>query len=353
MSYGELLERSDIVSMHAPGTKDAHHLMKEQHFKKMKKTALFVNTGRGSTVDEAAMIKALQEGWIAGAGLDVMEVEPIGHNNPLLGMDNVILTAHVASASSRCRWVSVIGLPVKGVEGPVARDESAESIGSARGTATHSNAGRVRDHSVATDASGCDGSDGTVGSSRPSSSTTKPPGCAAASLANGHEPERSMRSPSIVVALLLMNPIALAQVLSAEGGVVDPSVLCAAVLHDTIEDTETSEAELVAAFGAKIASIVLEVTDDKTLAKSDRKERQIERAAHLAELVRAGERREGPRQERARLHRAVLQRDLRRPPRRAGAGVEGDPRAPRVSADRKSTRLNSSHSSVSRMPSSA
>ena len=97
----ELLQRSDIISMHAPGTKDAHHLMKEQHFRKMKKTALFVNTGRGSTVDEAAMIKALQEGWIAGAGLDVMETEPIGHNNPMLGMDNVTLTAHVASASNR------------------------------------------------------------------------------------------------------------------------------------------------------------------------------------------------------------------------------------------------------------
>ena len=73
VGYDELLQRSDIISMHAPGTKDAHHLMKEQHFRKMKKTALFVNTGRGSTVDEAAMIKALQEGWIAGAGLDVME----------------------------------------------------------------------------------------------------------------------------------------------------------------------------------------------------------------------------------------------------------------------------------------
>jgi len=101
VSYDELLQRSDIISMHAPGTKDAHHLMKEQHFRKMKKTALFVNTGRGSTVDEAAMIKALQEGWIAGAGLDVMEVEPIGNNNPMLGMDNVTLTAHVASASAR------------------------------------------------------------------------------------------------------------------------------------------------------------------------------------------------------------------------------------------------------------
>ncbi len=101
VGYDELLQRSDIISMHAPGTKDAHHLMKEPHFKKMKKTALFVNTGRGSTVDETAMIKALQEGWIAGAGLDVLETEPVGHNNPLLGMDNVILTAHVASASAR------------------------------------------------------------------------------------------------------------------------------------------------------------------------------------------------------------------------------------------------------------
>src|SRR5690349_24125831 len=101
VGYDELLQRSDIVSMHAPGTKDAHHMMKEQHFRKMQKTALFVNTGRGSTVDEPALIKALQEGWIAGAGLDVLETEPVGHNNPLLGMENVILTAHVASASSR------------------------------------------------------------------------------------------------------------------------------------------------------------------------------------------------------------------------------------------------------------
>ena len=97
----ELLARADIVSMHAPGTKEAHHLMKEAHFRKMKKTALFVNTSRGSTVDEKALIKALQEGWIAGAGLDVLETEPVALENPLLVMDNVILTAHVASASSR------------------------------------------------------------------------------------------------------------------------------------------------------------------------------------------------------------------------------------------------------------
>ena len=67
----------------------------------MKKTALYISTGRGPTTDEAALIKALDEGWIAGAGLDVLEQEPPGDNNPLLKMDNVILTAHVASASAR------------------------------------------------------------------------------------------------------------------------------------------------------------------------------------------------------------------------------------------------------------
>ena len=67
----------------------------------MKPTAIFINTGRGPTVDEAALVKALQEGWIAAAGLDVLEQEPPAPGNPLLQMDNVILTAHVASASAR------------------------------------------------------------------------------------------------------------------------------------------------------------------------------------------------------------------------------------------------------------
>ncbi len=101
VSLSELLQRADIVSMHAPATADAQHMLSEEQFRLMKPGALFVNTGRGSTVDEAALIKALQEGWIAGAGLDVLETEPPGGNNPLLGMDNVILTAHVASASAR------------------------------------------------------------------------------------------------------------------------------------------------------------------------------------------------------------------------------------------------------------
>ena len=97
----ELLQRSDIVSMHAPATPDAHHLLKEHHFRQMKPEAIFISTGRGPTTDEAALIKALKEGWIAAAGLDVFEKEPPDTSNPLLKMDNVILTPHVASASAR------------------------------------------------------------------------------------------------------------------------------------------------------------------------------------------------------------------------------------------------------------
>lgn len=100
-TLAELLQRSDIVSMHAPSTPETHHLLREEHFKLMKPTALFINNGRGPTVDEMALIKALREGWIAGAGLDVLEQEPPNPENPLLHMDNVILTPHVASASAR------------------------------------------------------------------------------------------------------------------------------------------------------------------------------------------------------------------------------------------------------------
>jgi D-3-phosphoglycerate dehydrogenase len=100
-SLQEVLQRSDIITMHAPATPEANRMLTAEHFRTMKRTALFINTGRGPTVDEASLIKALQEGWIAGAGLDVLEQEPPAPGNPLLTMDNVILTAHVASASAR------------------------------------------------------------------------------------------------------------------------------------------------------------------------------------------------------------------------------------------------------------
>ena len=97
----ELLQRSDIVSMHAPGTPETKHLLKEEHFRLMKPHSLFINNGRGSTVDELALIRALEEGWIDAAGLDVLEKEPPDLENPLLHMDNVTITPHVASASAR------------------------------------------------------------------------------------------------------------------------------------------------------------------------------------------------------------------------------------------------------------
>jgi D-3-phosphoglycerate dehydrogenase len=97
----EVLSQSDFVSMHAPATPEAEGMLTEKHFRLMKQSAIFINTGRGPTVRESALIRALQEGWIAHAGLDVLEIEPPGDNNPLLGMTNVTLSAHTASASAR------------------------------------------------------------------------------------------------------------------------------------------------------------------------------------------------------------------------------------------------------------
>ncbi|MBR0647168.1 C-terminal binding protein [Plastoroseomonas hellenica] len=100
-SLSELLSTSDFVSMHVPATPEAQGMLTEKHFRQMKKTAIFINTGRGPTVDEPALIKALEEKWIAGAGLDVFQIEPPNQENPLLRMPHVILSPHNASASAR------------------------------------------------------------------------------------------------------------------------------------------------------------------------------------------------------------------------------------------------------------
>jgi D-3-phosphoglycerate dehydrogenase len=100
-SLSDLLSTSDFVSMHLPDTPETRGFFKEKHFKQMKKNALFITTGRGPTVEEAGLIKALQKGWIAGAGIDVFEIEPTKADNPLHKMQNVILSPHNASASAR------------------------------------------------------------------------------------------------------------------------------------------------------------------------------------------------------------------------------------------------------------
>jgi D-3-phosphoglycerate dehydrogenase len=99
VSMRDLLQRADFVSMHTPLEKQTFHLMGEQEFKLMKPTAYFINTSRGSVVDEAALVKALQAKTIAGAGLDVFEKEPVAADNPLLKMDNVVVMPHSASYS--------------------------------------------------------------------------------------------------------------------------------------------------------------------------------------------------------------------------------------------------------------
>jgi D-3-phosphoglycerate dehydrogenase / 2-oxoglutarate reductase len=92
----QLLGESDFVSAHAPLTNGTFHLMSDAQFALMKPTAIFVNTGRGRVVDEPALIRALNEGKIRAAGLDVLEQEPPDPSNPLLSMENVIVTPHTA-----------------------------------------------------------------------------------------------------------------------------------------------------------------------------------------------------------------------------------------------------------------
>lgn len=91
-----LLSQSDFISVHAPLTAETRHMIDAAALKKMKKTAILINTSRGPVIDEDALIKALQEGQILRAGLDVFEDEPIGADHPLVDMSNVILTSHVA-----------------------------------------------------------------------------------------------------------------------------------------------------------------------------------------------------------------------------------------------------------------
>lgn len=101
VEMADLLAKSDYVSIHCPLTRDTWHLIGERELRLMKPTAYLVNTSRGWVIDEQALIRALKEGWIAGAGLDVMENEPPEPANPLLNMDNVIITPHYSGYTDR------------------------------------------------------------------------------------------------------------------------------------------------------------------------------------------------------------------------------------------------------------
>jgi glyoxylate reductase len=98
-----LLRESDFVTVHVPITDETKHLINEERLRQMKPTAYLVNTSRGPVIDQAVLTRALRERWIAGAGLDVFEKEPIDPNDPLINLENVVLTPHIASATTEAR----------------------------------------------------------------------------------------------------------------------------------------------------------------------------------------------------------------------------------------------------------
>ncbi len=103
VSFQNLLEESDFVTIHVPLSRETSHLIAENQLKQMKRSAYLINTSRGSVVDQLALARALREGWIAGAGLDVFEKEPIDTNDPLINLTNVVLAPHIASATVEAR----------------------------------------------------------------------------------------------------------------------------------------------------------------------------------------------------------------------------------------------------------
>ncbi|WP_369790223.1 hydroxyacid dehydrogenase [Rouxiella sp. WC2420] len=113
-SLESLLTSSDIVSLHAPSLPETQHLIGAEQLKIMKPSAYLINTSRGALVDEVALIAALQQGEIAGAGLDVFAVEPLPASSPLTQLPNVVLTPH-AAASAEQALIRMASAAVTGV----------------------------------------------------------------------------------------------------------------------------------------------------------------------------------------------------------------------------------------------
>ena len=102
-AFDRLLQESDFVSIHTVLSDDTHHLFGDRQFAMMKPSGILINTARGPIVDPLALRAALQEGKIAYAALDVTETEPIQADDPLVELENIIITPHIASASKRAR----------------------------------------------------------------------------------------------------------------------------------------------------------------------------------------------------------------------------------------------------------
>ena len=116
VSLEELLKNSDFISIHCPLNDSTRHIINKETLAMMKPTAFFINTARGALVDEPALIEALKNGTIAGAGLDVQEVEPLAASSELFKMDNVVLTPHMGwkGYESRQRLVGILKEAIDG-----------------------------------------------------------------------------------------------------------------------------------------------------------------------------------------------------------------------------------------------
>jgi phosphoglycerate dehydrogenase-like enzyme len=107
IEFDELIETSDVITLHVPLDQTTEKMISDREFEMMKPGAVLINACRGPVVDEVAMIRALDSGKLAGAGLDVTEIEPIEPGNSLLGRDNVVLLPHRAGASIEAREKSI------------------------------------------------------------------------------------------------------------------------------------------------------------------------------------------------------------------------------------------------------
>ena len=112
----DLISEADVITLHVPLVKETYHLINEERLRKMKKTAVLINTSRGAVVDTEALIKALKEGWILGAGLDVYEEEPIPKDDPLTKFDNVVLTPHIGASTNEAQARAGIEVTKKIIE---------------------------------------------------------------------------------------------------------------------------------------------------------------------------------------------------------------------------------------------
>jgi D-3-phosphoglycerate dehydrogenase len=101
-----LLKQSDVVSLSIPLTSETHHMISATELSLMKQSAILINTSRGAVINQEALITCLRNREIKGAGLDVFEKEPLEHSSPLLKLENVVLTPHIASSTVEAVWAT-------------------------------------------------------------------------------------------------------------------------------------------------------------------------------------------------------------------------------------------------------